>query len=361
MRIKARFYNSNWKYKMDANEVDGPHIVIDGNYIDSVIAGLKNLYEELVVEDKDNEAAQAEGRIRWFENERSKAIQSLKEIFVHQQKSLIEQRRVMNSNNVVLFKKFTRVFVVKHILSYLELDEILKLTGVCIYFNSLIKSAFFIKYIVALKEKTKIQISFDTFSNQPMAGSKSAAKPSQVVKKKKAADSEAAKAQLEVMKNVKEFLTEKLKKSEEQIFQLENDIKTIKNLLKIEKGVNQKEQSRIGELERELKDERVKHDQKEIEMKDKLNELDVKLREKQRDLKILSTKYAEIKTHKTLLKEEVCKLMEQVKTLEFKCQNSESTVNTIAEFFNNNTLKKLETLKARKVKERREPEAVSEV
>lgn len=53
--------------------------------------------------------------------------------------------------------------MVKNILSYLDLDEIFKLTGVCIYFNSLIKSTFFIKYIVALKERTKIEITFDTF------------------------------------------------------------------------------------------------------------------------------------------------------------------------------------------------------
>jgi len=37
------------------------------------------------------------------------------------------------------------------------------LTGVCIYFNSLIKSTFFIRYIVALKERTKIEITFDNF------------------------------------------------------------------------------------------------------------------------------------------------------------------------------------------------------
>ena len=65
--------------------------------------------------------------------------------------------------NVVLFKKFTRVFVVKNILSYLDLDEILDLTGVCIYFNSLIKSTFFIKYMVALKERTKVEITLDNF------------------------------------------------------------------------------------------------------------------------------------------------------------------------------------------------------
>lgn len=139
-------------------------MVIDDNYIDSVVSGLKNLYEELVVEDRENEMIVGEGRVRWFENERSKAIQSLKEIFVRQQQLLVERRKIMNQENVVLFKKFTRVFVVKNVLSYLELDEILGLCGVCIYFNSLIKSSFFIKYIVALKERTKIEISFDTFS-----------------------------------------------------------------------------------------------------------------------------------------------------------------------------------------------------
>lgn len=30
-------------------------VIVDGNYIDSVITGLKNLYEELVTEDQDNE------------------------------------------------------------------------------------------------------------------------------------------------------------------------------------------------------------------------------------------------------------------------------------------------------------------
>jgi hypothetical protein len=55
--------------------------------------------------------------------------------------------------------------VVQHILSYLDLDDILPLTGVCVYFNCLIKSTFFIKYIVAVKEKSKIDISLDAFSS----------------------------------------------------------------------------------------------------------------------------------------------------------------------------------------------------
>lgn len=40
--------------------------------------------------------------------------------------------------------------------------------------------------------------------------------------------------------------------------------------------------------------------------------------------------------------------MEQLRSAEFKLQNHETTVLSIAEFFNNNTLKKLEALKDRK-------------
>jgi hypothetical protein len=42
--------------------------------------------------------------------------------------------------------------------------------------------------------------------------------------------------------------------------------------------------------------------------------------------------------------------MEQLKTSEFKLQNSETTVTSIAEFFNNNALVKLDKLKEKKLK-----------
>lgn len=159
-------------------------------------------------------------------------------------------------------------------------------------------------------------------------------------------------AKLEVLKNVKQFLTDKLQKNDEKIFSLENDIKTLKNLLRIEKQINQKEQTRIGKLEIELKEERNRHDDKETEMRDKITTLEIKLREKERNLELLSKKYSEIKAHKKLLKDEVLSLMDQVKSSEARLQNSETTVNAIAEFFNSNTLQKLEKLKDRKVKDR---------
>lgn len=139
-------------------------VFLENSYIESVISGLKNLYEELVIDEKEREVVQGDTRVKWFENERSKAMQSLKELFIKEQESIIQKRVRMNADRVILFKKFTRVFIVQNILCYLELDEILKLTGVCVYFNCLIKSTFFIKYIVTTRERTKIDISLDAFS-----------------------------------------------------------------------------------------------------------------------------------------------------------------------------------------------------
>jgi chromosome segregation ATPase len=179
-------------------------------------------------------------------------------------------------------------------------------------------------------------------------------KYSHIRKKNKSIHEEDALAQLEVLKNVKQFLIDKNKKFEDKIFTLENDIKTLKNLLRIEKQVNQKEQTRIGELERELKEERTRHDEKETEIREKVNELEVKLRERERLLETITKKYTEVKTHKKVLKDEVLSLMDQLKSAEFKLQSSQTTVNAISEFFKNNTLQKLEKLKERKVKEKKE-------
>jgi len=229
------------------------------------------------------------------------------------------------------------------------------------YFNSLIKSTFFMKYIVALKERTKIEITFDNFVQH--AGddpkTKIASRFSHIQSKKKSISEEDAFARLEAAKNVKDFLTDKLKTTEEKLQVQDRDIKALHKLLDIEKNINQKETMRIRELERELKEERTKHDEKETEILDKVNELETKLREKDRSLQMLSTKYSEIKQHKKVLKNEVLNLMEQLKSSEYRLQTSQTTVNSIADFFNNNTLQKLEQLKERKSKGRKDNEVAS--
>ena len=65
---------------------------MENSYIETIIAGLKNLYEELVLEEKDKEMAQGETRVKWFENERSKAMETLKELFLKEQESMIMRR-----------------------------------------------------------------------------------------------------------------------------------------------------------------------------------------------------------------------------------------------------------------------------
>eukprot|EP00344_Euplotes_crassus_P008892 CAMPEP_0196998104 /NCGR_PEP_ID=MMETSP1380-20130617/3568_1 /TAXON_ID=5936 /ORGANISM="Euplotes crassus, Strain CT5" /LENGTH=218 /DNA_ID=CAMNT_0042414551 /DNA_START=352 /DNA_END=1008 /DNA_ORIENTATION=+ len=217
------------------------------------------------------------------------------------------------------------------------------------------------KYIVALKERTKIEITFDNFVQH--AGddpkTKIASRFSHIQSKKKSISEEDAFARLEAAKNVKDFLTDKLKTTEEKLQVQDRDIKALHKLLDIEKNINQKETMRIRELERELKEERTKHDEKETEILDKVNELETKLREKDRSLQMLSTKYSEIKQHKKVLKNEVLNLMEQLKSSEYRLQTSQTTVNSIADFFNNNTLQKLEQLKERKSKGRKDNEVAS--
>ena len=167
---------------------------------------------------------------------------------------------------------------------------------------------------------------------------------------------EDSREKLEVLKNTKDYLIEQIKANEEKMNIQERDINTLKKLLEIEKKINQKEAMRIGELERELREERTRHDEKETEIRDKVNELETKLREKERNLQMLSVKYSEIKQHKKVLKGEVLNLMDQLRSSEFKLQNSETTVNSISEFFTNNTLLKLEKLKERKNKNNNETE-----
>ncbi len=70
-------------------------------------------------------------------------------------------------------------------------------------------------------------------------------------------------AQLEVLKNVKIFLSDKIKKNEEVIKALQGDIEILKNYLRIEKSVNQKTKQALTQKEKELEDLRREYLDKE--------------------------------------------------------------------------------------------------
>ncbi len=55
------------------------------------------------------------------------------------------------------------MFWVTKIMVYLELEECLKMGQICVYFNLLVKSPLFIKFMVQINERTKIDISLNTF------------------------------------------------------------------------------------------------------------------------------------------------------------------------------------------------------
>lgn len=57
---------------------------------------------------------------------------------------------------------------------------------------------------------------------------------------------------MEVLKNVKIFLTDKIKKNEEVIKTLQNDVEIMKNYLRIEKQLNSKTKQLLSNKEKEL-------------------------------------------------------------------------------------------------------------
>jgi len=68
-------------------------------------------------------------------------------------------------------------------------------------------------------------------------------------------------AELETLRNVKIFLTEKLKQNEDVTLILQKDINILKEVIRVEKQITGKTQFQLGQKERdlaELRDETVK-------------------------------------------------------------------------------------------------------
>ena len=72
--------------------------MVDETSIDLVIQGLKGLYEKLAIRDKSSKdkTTKAEEDGIWFDNEKDKCLQSLKELFVHRLKDNKEKRIKQN-------------------------------------------------------------------------------------------------------------------------------------------------------------------------------------------------------------------------------------------------------------------------
>ena len=87
----------------------------------------------------------------------------------------------------------------------------------------------------------------------------------------------------------------------------------MKNLLRIEKGVNKADQERIQALEGDLKESMESHEKDSLEKQERINALEIAVKEKERELELTTKKYKEVKAHKKFLKEEVVSRMEEAK------------------------------------------------
>ena len=94
-------------------------------------------------------------------------------------------------------------------------------------------------------------------------------------------------AQLEILRNVKIFLTDKVKKSEEIIKTLQNDVEGLKNYLRVEKQVQAKTQQQLTSREKELEELRRESLDKESDLRLKINELSTKTADKDKQIEDL--------------------------------------------------------------------------
>lgn len=295
----------------------------------------------------------------WFDSEKDKCLESLKELFLYRQKTNKDKRIQQNSQTKPL-RDVSRIFWVTRIMVYLDLEECMKMDQICVYFNQLIKSPIFIKFMVQINERTKIDISLNTFETQEhkimqatrkkiqgmMAGglksSGGAGGGALGVSSGQGKESvrshrhrEDRDAQIEILVNTKKFLTEQVKKNEEMIKSQQKDIDTLKELVRIDKQTKAKSQQLLSAKEKELEDLRKESLKREQETRARINDLTSSNVEKDKQIEAMVAERKKLKLHKKVLKEEVIRLRKDLDEVEKKAQGKQAALKSLAEFFNN--------------------------
>lgn len=116
----------------------------------------------------------------------------------------------------------------------------------------------FLKFFITLNEKTKIDVSLSHFDPNPS--------------KKTREDKE---AQIELLTNMKLFLTEQVQQSEQKLSTNMKDITILKEMLRIEKNMNQKKEQIIQSRDKDLKEAREAQLENSSEQLTKINDLDL--------------------------------------------------------------------------------------
>lgn len=192
----------------------------------------------------------------------------------------------------------SRVTWVTQVFTYMSLEDCMKVGQVSVFFNQLIKSPMFLKFWVKMSEKTKIDMSIDTFSNSASVfrGSKTIQSQHSIMTSTKQTTSSPLKqqsredkeAELETLRQVKNFLTEKLKQNEGVIVILQKDISTLKQKLMIEMSINEKKGLALKAREGDLAELRTRHTDMETGLRKDINSMTLTLAERQRQVEGLA-------------------------------------------------------------------------
>lgn len=227
-----------------------------------------------------------------------KASLSIRELQIHQ---------TLQSS----FFKIPFPLILRRIFSYLDEDDLIKLGQTSIVFRKMIYSPIGLK--ILLKSRVNIIVKEEINENQgQMIGLYKTGPSYDRLGNDNLMEGEDTIAQLMTLRNVKDFLTEKIKENELIIGKLRAEIEEFRNQLRIEKQINAKSvnkiqvlEGKINNLEKEKKDFDIKIKNMEDQFKNNTIELE-------NQLKNIKTDKDNLANHKKVLVTEVKKLRDDL-------------------------------------------------
>ena len=164
-----------------------------------------------------------------WESESDVCLQSLQDLFL----SRVNRNRVrrLKLNEQTAACRVSRLVWLTHIFGFVSLGEALKVGQTCLHFNQLTKSPLFVRMQVSMRESTKIDVSLAAFGNNLASLALTSAQTGvsrgfskDLQMEAKAGEREGSErsgqrgedkeAELETLRSVKVFLTDKLRQNE---------------------------------------------------------------------------------------------------------------------------------------------------
>jgi len=201
--------------------------------------------------------------------------ETLKELIISfedlKNKIFYKEKNIEKTFTSVLFKIPIPLFLRK-VCIFLTEDDIVKLTQTCSVLRKIIYSPIGLKILIR-SHKTLINVTYtqpeiqDNSSNISFTTYLSKA-PTENFNNTMSFEGEDTIAQLQTLKSVKEFLTEKVKENEALIIKLKKEIEDMKNHLRIEKQINAKSVGKIQVLETKIKNYEFEKNEQNEKMKE---------------------------------------------------------------------------------------------